>query len=104
MPYAAPDPSMLAWILGFSAFGSVASVALAATFLVLPERLRALLVPCLVSYAVGTLLAAAFLGLLPHALEHAPAAQVMATTLGGIVLFFLLEKIVLWRHCHGGAG
>jgi zinc and cadmium transporter len=54
----------------------------------------------LVSFAVGALLGAVFLELLPHALEHGPTGGVMATVLGGLLLFFLLEKLVLWRHSH----
>jgi zinc and cadmium transporter len=54
----------------------------------------------LVSFAVGALLGAVFLELLPHALEHGSAQSVMLTVLGGLLLFFLLEKLVLWRHSH----
>src|ERR1700693_1064542 len=54
----------------------------------------------LVSFAVGALLGAVFLELLPHALEHGSTESVMATVLGGLLLFFLLEKLVLWRHSH----
>lgn len=56
----------------------------------------------LVSFAIGTLLAAALLEILPHALETAPRRPelVTATLLGGILAFFLLEKLLLWRHSH----
>jgi len=54
------------------------------------------------SYAVGTLLGAAFLGLLPHALKHGEPKAILGTALSGIVLFFVLEKLVRWRHCHEG--
>lgn len=56
----------------------------------------------LVSYAIGALLGAAFLEILPHALNEASSVEAMAmTVLFGILLFFILEKLVLWRHCHG---
>jgi zinc and cadmium transporter len=55
----------------------------------------------LVSFAVGALLGAVFLELLPHALEIGSAQQVMLTVLAGLLAFFLLEKLVLWRHAHG---
>lgn len=59
------------------------------------------IVPVMVSYAIGAMLGAVFLDLLPHALEHADSIDtVLATVLGGILFFFLLEKLVLWRHCH----
>jgi zinc and cadmium transporter len=40
--------------------------------------------------------------MLPNALGKAPALAVSATVLAGLVAFFLLEKLVLWRHCHDG--
>ena len=91
---------MLLWIIGFSVLGSIGAVAGAALFLFFPEGIRKVLVPCLVSYATGTLLGAAFLGMIPASLKLAPAAAVTATVLAGMVLFFVLEKLVLWRHCH----
>ncbi len=59
------------------------------------------IVPVLVSYAVGAMLGAVFLDLLPEAFEQTTNMQgTMATVLAGILFFFLLEKLVLWRHCH----
>jgi zinc and cadmium transporter len=91
---------MLLWIIGFSLLGSVGAVAGAALFLFFPEGIRKILVPCLVSYATGTLLGAAFLGMIPAGLKLAPMFAVTSTVLAGMVLFFVLEKLVLWRHCH----
>ena len=64
-----------------------------------PDGVRKAFVPSLISYATGTLLGAAFLGMIPAALKQAPATTVLATVLAGMVLFFVLEKLVLWRHC-----
>ncbi len=95
--------NLFLWILVFTALGGVLSVLAAAVFLVLPTRLRERLLPSLVSFAIGTLLGAAFLALLPHALE-APgqneAHTLMFTVLAGVLFFFLLERIMVWRHCH----
>lgn len=91
---------MLPWIAGFSILGSFGAVIGAALFLSFPEGIRRVLVPCLISYATGTLLGTAFLGMIPAGLKQAPAVVVMATVLVGMVLFFILEKLVLWRHCH----
>ena len=55
----------------------------------------------LVSFAVGALLGAVFIELLPHALETGTRRAVMGTVLAGLLAFFLLEKLVLWRHSHG---
>jgi zinc and cadmium transporter len=57
--------------------------------------------PRMVSFAVGAMLAAAFLHLLPEAIMQASSIEgVFATTLGGLLGFFLLEKAALWRHHH----
>ena len=91
---------ILAWIVGFSLLGSIGAIALAAAYLAFLEKIRKPLIPYLISYATGTLLGAAFLGLLQHALDHAPASSILPTVLAGILAFFLLEKVVIWRHCH----
>ena len=91
---------VLLLILFFSILGSIGSVGGAALLLFFPEEIRKTLVPCLISYAIGTLLGAAFLGMIPHALEHTQVSTILATVLSGIILFFLLEKLVIWRHCH----
>jgi zinc and cadmium transporter len=58
-------------------------------------------VGALISFAIGALLGAAFLEILPHAFEIATDAHTLAmTVLFGILGFFVLEKLVLWRHCH----
>ena len=56
--------------------------------------------PWLVSYAVGALLGVALLALLPEALTLMGPAPVFGTLLTGILVFFVLEKLVLLRHCH----
>ena len=86
----------LAWILAASVAGGTLSVGLAAASL----ALRATWVPMLVSFAIGALLGAAFLEIIPHAFETGEAHQVAFSILGGIFAFFVLEKLLLWRHCH----
>lgn len=63
--------------------------------------LSAAWIPRLVSFAVGALLGAVFIELLPDALQHGNIESVMVTVLAGLLVFFLLEKLVLWRHSHG---
>jgi zinc and cadmium transporter len=77
---------MLPWIIGFTLLGSVGAIGLAGLFLLFPEKVHRLLIPCLISYASGTLLGAAFLGLIPHALDHVPAASVLPMVLTGQVV------------------
>ncbi len=94
-----PEFSILTWITLFSLLGGVLSVAGAA--LVSLNISRAGL-PVLISYAIGAMLGAVFLEILPEAIEHASSVQaVTGTVLIGILLFFALEKLVIWRHCHG---
>jgi zinc and cadmium transporter len=86
----------LAWIVLASIAGGMLSVCAAAFALVL----RASWVPMLVSFAIGTLLGAAFLEVIPHAFEEGEPHRAAGAILGGILGFFLLEKLLLWRHSH----
>ena len=92
--------STFAIAVGLSLLGGLCGLLVASGVLLFAESTRAKLVPWLVSYAVGALLGVALLAILPEALESLPPAQVFATLLAGILLFFVLEKLVLWRHCH----
>jgi zinc and cadmium transporter len=99
----APDPTLLYWILGFTLLGSLLSLAAGAGYLLLPARLREHTVAHLISFATGTLLGAAFMNLLPEALEHQAnggTEAVLTTVLVGIFVFFVLEKALIWRHAH----
>ena len=88
----------LVWILAATVAGGILSVLVAAA---VAFNARASWIPVLISYAVGALLGAAFLEVLPHAFGKAANIETMAgTVLAGILLFFVLEKLVLWRHCH----
>lgn len=94
-----PDFSVLVWIIITSFAGGLLSVSLAAIFAL---NLRTAWIPMLVSYAIGAMLGAVFLEILPHAFERAASIQsISATLLLGLLLFFVLEKLVIWRHCHG---
>jgi zinc and cadmium transporter len=88
--------------VGLSLVGSLAGLLIAAALLVFPSETRGKLVPWLVSYAVGTLLGSSLLHLVPEALDHVPARQGVFALLAGILTFFVLEKLVIWRHCHEG--
>ena len=78
--------------------GGALSVVLAA---LVAWHARPTWIPALVSFAVGTLLVAAFLEVIPHLFEESKNHQQSALyILGGILLFFILEKLVIWRHSH----
>ena len=90
--------------IGLSILGSLGGVIVASTFLLLGETIRTRLVPWLISYAVGTLIGAALLALVPESLNAIAARPAMLTMAAGILSFFLLEKAVIWRHCHHDEG
>ena len=91
----------LAAAVGLSVVGSLGGLLLAAILLLFLGRARLPPVPGLISYAVGTLLGVALLALVPEALDLAQNPRaVLGTLLAGILGFFMLEKLVLWRHCH----
>jgi len=86
--------------LGLSVLGGLGGLLVASGILLINDSRRAQLIPWLVSYAVGALLGVSMLAILPEALDHLSPERVFGTLLGGILIFFVLEKLVLWRHCH----
>src|SRR5574343_192868 len=53
----------------------------------------------LISFSAGALLGDAFIHLLPEATESGLEIVPLAV-IGGILAFFILEKVIHWRHCH----
>jgi zinc and cadmium transporter len=93
----------LLWIILATLISGVLSVLAAGLFLALPSKQRESALPHLVSFATGALLGAALLGLIPHAVIGVGADGVHGVgiaLIAGIALFFILEKFLLWRHCH----
>jgi len=94
---------LLGWIIIFSLLGGVLSVLAASIFLLINDKYQKKILPHTVSFAIGALLGAALLALLPHAItvnENVDLHDLGLTILIGLLGFFLLEKMVLWRHCH----
>lgn len=94
---------LLLWIILFTLLGGILSVIAASLFLLLPDRHHSSVLPHGVSFALGALLSVAFLDLLPDAVEIVGvehAQSLFGIVLAGILMFFLLEKLLLWRHCH----
>lgn len=92
---------MLPLIASLSAVAVISLVSIVGIYFLmayLPRFSRHSLV--LVSLAVGSLLGDAFIHILPEANSLLPQELVAMLTISGILLFFILEKIVRWRHCH----
>ena len=86
------------------AIGSVLVVSLVSfagvLFVAMDEKRLKKMLLFLVSFAAGALLGGAFLHLLPESVEHGVRPSVPIFILCGIFGFFILEKIICWRHCH----
>lgn len=95
---------VLGYIVLATALSGLVSAGIAGLVLLLPDSARHKALPWLVSFATGALLGAAFIALLPHAIEAAGPEGVHGigwALASGVLAFFILEKFVLWRHCHG---
>jgi zinc and cadmium transporter len=98
---------LLGWIVLFTAVGGIASAAFAGLFLLLPEKTGLRMLPHFVSFATGALIGAALLGLLPEAMQAVGpggAHAIGAALVVGFGVFFIIEKLVLWRHAHSHNG
>lgn len=72
------------------------------TIAIKPNILNKFLLP-LVSLSAGTMLGASFLHLLPESLETLEPHLSLQLALFSIIIFFLLERLLHWRHCHDEA-
>jgi len=98
--------NLLLLIIAFTSLGGVLSVLAASVFLLLSDKNQTKVLPHGVSFAIGALLAVAFWGLIPHAFEQVAPAQfqkLSGAIMLGLLLFFVLEKLLIWRHCHSGS-
>jgi zinc and cadmium transporter len=87
-------------ILGASLMGGLVAVLVASTVLAVNTELMARALPRLLSFSTGTLLGAALLGMVPQTAKTLPVSTVTLVVLVGLILFFVLEKLLVWRHCH----
>ena len=87
-------------VLVASLAGGFVSVLLAATVLGLHASFVDRALPRLISFSTGALLGAALLGMIPHAARTLPVSRVALVVLAGLLTFFILEKLLVWRHCH----
>lgn len=95
-----PGESTWWFVFWMGLLGSLGALLPACLVLFIPDGWRHRVMPYLLSYATGTMLATAMIGLIPEALERAPVHEVGIAMLAGLVLFFVLEWTVIWRHAH----
>lgn len=93
---------ILVWIIIFSILGSIGAILAAYLFTLIRKKNQELLISLLISFATGILLTAAIVGLIPEAL-HGVGQELetvlMLVVIGAIIVFFFLEKIIIWRNC-----
>ena len=92
---------ILSWILGSTVIVSLLSLGGIITFAVRQRLLQGILFT-LVGFSAGALMGGAFLHLLPESLDTTANVDVFLYVIVGFVTFFLLERILHWRHCHEG--
>lgn len=90
---------ILAWILISTFFVSIISLVGILT-LAIKEDLLHKVIFCLIGFSAGALVGGAFLHILPESLERTNSTAVFYYLILGIILFFLLERYLHWRHCH----
>jgi zinc and cadmium transporter len=79
---------------------AVSLISLVGVFtLLVKERFMERVLFILIAGATGTLLGAAFLDLIPEAMNES-GSNAMTHVLFGLLSFFILERFIFWRHCH----
>jgi zinc and cadmium transporter len=91
----------LIWALGASIVVSLISF-VGVISLLLRENLLSKILLLLISFSAGALIGAAFLHLIPEAVEKGGHSEVYLFVIIGFIMFFILEKYLHWRHCHKG--
>ena len=82
-------------VLGLASLGSIGAMAGAAGIAAAPARWRARLLPVLLAFSAGSMLAAAFLGMLPRAYRSLPPLVAGACVLGGLGLMLAIAAVFL---------
>ncbi len=90
---------MLIYIILALFFGSLGSILIASLLLLLNNKNLSKISTYLLYFSGGTLLGSVFLGMMPKAITLINPFYFFTFVLIGILMFFILEKIVLWRTC-----
>lgn len=92
---------MLIWIILSTVIISLFAF-IGALTLAIKEKLLNKIIHSLIALSIGALLGGAFLHLMPEAVEELGNENVFLYILIGFLIFFLIEKLLHWRHCHEG--
>jgi len=90
---------VLVWILVSTFLVSLISLVGIFTILFKEKQLHRILF-YLIGFSAGALIGGAFLHILPESLEQNASMFVFSWLIGGIVLFYIMERYFFWRHCH----
>lgn len=94
---------ILIWILISTFLVSIVSLIGIVTLLIKKDILERVLF-YLIGFSAGALIGGAFLHILPESLEKSDSMFVFSILITGIVLFFFMERLLFWRHCHEQEG
>jgi len=89
---------MLGWILLSVIVVSLISL-VGIFFMSLKEKSFSKILMILISFASGAMIGGAFLHLMPEAVESG-LKNIWLCLIAGMLIFFILEKVLHWRHCH----
>ncbi|MBU4252035.1 MAG: ZIP family metal transporter [Candidatus Omnitrophica bacterium] len=90
---------VLFWILASTFLVSLISLVGIFT-LAIKENLLQKALFCLIGFSAGALIGSAFLHILPECLENNKSTTVFSYLIIGIIIFFIMERFLHWRHCH----
>lgn len=95
---------MKIWLYSLTSVFAVSLISLVGIFTIAinEDRLKRILI-FLVSFAVGGLFGDVFIHILPDIYKNSSSDRFVSVgIIAGILLFFVLEKFICWRHCHLG--
>jgi len=92
---------MIVWIYTLSSILIISLISLVGIFTlgIKTEKLKKILI-YFVSFSAGALLGDAFIHLLPETIKTGFSLIASLSVILGIIVFFILEKIIHWQHCH----
>ena len=90
------------WLYAIAAVLVVSLVSLIGILtLAIKEKIMHQIIIYLVSLSAGALLGGAFIHLIPEGMEaYGSSPTFFILILAGMLLFFIMEKAIIWHHCH----